>query len=418
MKIHLLFLVFLWPLFAAAQEDTAVYRLYKNRQALEYRLNKEVIIKNLSLPLHDSTEDKWADTFFAIEYLNRKDDWVEGRIRMAVTDIHKRSYEFTRALLELLYGQYPITFKNELTIYLPTVTDEKVWTMVAEYLLATATNKERKKLEKLGAKKLKESPNSPFFISFMQNFKMQNLNPVELKHFFSKNYLPESVLMISVQRKNRNYPGLVVVRDSLGNFLKDSSGKIFSVPQLARSLSGLPSYLTNGNTPAGILRMDGFDISKAGAIGPTQNVQLTLPLEFNARHFLRDSSIVDTLLKLNDYRNLLPGQLRNHENLYQAYYAGMAGRHEIIAHGTTVIPEYYAGKSYYPFTPTLGCLCTNETWNDSSGLRVTSDQQMLVNAIKKAGGPSGYAIVIDLDDKKEPVSLYEVLSLIRKAGNE
>ncbi|RYZ19237.1 MAG: hypothetical protein EOP49_48650 [Sphingobacteriales bacterium] len=180
----------------------------------------------------------------------------------------------------------------------------------------------------------------------------------------------------------------------------------------------MPAYLTNGNTPAGILRMDGFDVSKAGAIGPTQNVQLTLPLEFDARHFLRDSSLTDTILKYSAYRHLLPENLHNSKHLYEAFYAGMAGRHEIIAHGTTVIPEYYSGKPYYPFTPTLGCLCTYETWDDSSQLRLASDQQLLVDAIRRAGGPNGYAIVIDLDDAQSPVTFEEVLQLLRKAGNE
>ncbi len=406
------------PFLALSQGDTTTYRLYKNRQMLEYRLNKEIINKKISLPLNDSTEDAWDDTFFAIQYLNRKDPWLESRIRIAVTDIHKRSYGFARALLELLYGQYRDEFKKEVAAYLPTVTDEKVWAMAAEYLLKAASKAERKKLEELANRKIKENPLSPFYISFLQNFENDETGNEDLREFFEKNYLKGNVLMISVQRKNRDYPGLVLVRDSSGNFSKDSMGRLFSVPQLARSLSGLPGYLTNGNTPTGILRMDGFDVSKAGAIGPTQNVQLTLPLEFNARHFLKDSTLEDTVLQYAAYRNLLPENLRKSKNLYEAFYAGMAGRHEIIAHGTTVIPEYYSGKPYYPFTPTLGCLCTYETWNDSTQLRMESDQQMLIDAIKKAGGPSGYAIVINLDDSQRPVTVEEVQQLLRKAGNE
>ena len=418
MKLFLIFFLTAFPFRLTAQTDTTVYKLYKNRPALEYRLNKEIINKKISLPLNDSTEDAWDDTFFAIQYLNRRDAWLESRIRIAVTDIHNRSYDFSRALLELLYGQYPGTFKKEIEKYLPNIKDQKVWAMAAEYLLRDASNSERKKLEELGRRKLKEDPISPFYISFMENFEQEKTTTDKLHTFFEKKYLPGNVLMISVQRKNRDYPGLVVVRDSAGNFLKDTSGKLFHVPQLARSLSGLPGYLTNGNTPAGILRMDGFDVSKAGAIGPTQNVQLTLPLEFNAKHFLRDSTLADTVLQINAYRDLLPRNLRNSKQLYGAFYAGMAGRHEIIAHGTTVIPEYYRGKPYYPFTPTLGCLCTYESWSDSSELRIASDQQLLIDAIKKAGGPSGYAIVIDLDDSDCPVNIEEVYHLLRKAGNE
>ncbi|RYG27777.1 MAG: hypothetical protein EOO01_40845, partial [Chitinophagaceae bacterium] len=165
-----LFFLATLPLLAVSQADTSTYRLYKNRQMLEYRLNKEIINKKISLPLNDSTEDAWDDTFFAIQYLNRKDAWLESRIRIAVTDIHKRSYDFARALLELLYGQYPGTFKKEISAYLPTVSNEKVWAMAAEYVLQDASKSERKKLEEQAHQKIRENPHSPFYRSFLQNF--------------------------------------------------------------------------------------------------------------------------------------------------------------------------------------------------------------------------------------------------------
>src|SRR5690606_33184307 len=115
---------------------------------------KEIINKKLSLPLTDSTEDLWDDTFFALQYLNRKDPWVESRIRMAVTAIHKRSYTFARGLLEVLYGQYPGTFKKEISAYLPTIANEKVWTMAAEYILQNASKSEREDMQEMARKKL------------------------------------------------------------------------------------------------------------------------------------------------------------------------------------------------------------------------------------------------------------------------
>ncbi len=56
-------------------------------------------------------------------------------------------------------------------------------------------------------------------------------------------------------------PGLVIIRQKDGIFVADSSGNIFNVPQLARSITNLPVYLTNGNTPQGIFAMHGFDVS-------------------------------------------------------------------------------------------------------------------------------------------------------------
>ena len=106
------------------------------------------------------------------------------------------------------------------------------------------------------------------------------------------------------------------------------------------------------------------------------------------------------------------------ESFYQAFYAGKAGRYDIIAHGTTVRPEYYRGATYYPFTPTMGCLCTYESWDDSTMLRKESDQQKLIEAIENAGGPFGYAFIIDMDNKRAPVTLNEILPLLNAAKNE
>ena len=101
--------------------------------------------------------------------------------------------------------------------------------------------------------------------------------------------------------------------------------------------------------------------------------------------------------------------------MYGSYYAGKAGRTEIISHGTTVDPEYYKGKTYFPITPTQGCLCTKELWSASNGSRVYSDQQKLINAIQQASGPDGYCVVIELDDKRQPVNINEVLPFILRS---
>ena len=42
-----------------------------------------------------------------------------------------------------------------------------------------------------------------------------------------------------------------------------------------------------------------------------------------------------------------------------------------------------------------------------------SDQQKLVNAIKKAGGADGYCVVIEIDDQQEPVSIKEILRYLK-----
>jgi hypothetical protein len=150
--------------------------------------------------------------------------------------------------------------------------------------------------------------------------------------------------------------------------------------------------------------MFGFAVSKGAALGPTTNIQMVLPYE-------RSSDVHDSVTRsLGDaYKSLLPPSWQQYYPIFEAWYAGKAGRTEIIAHGTTVNPEYYKNKPYYPYTPTQGCLCTNEAWSLVDGRRIKSDQQKLVNAVKAAGGANGYVVVIEIDDKQKAVSLADIL---------
>lgn len=116
----------------------------------------------------------------------------------------------------------------------------------------------------------------------------------------------------------------------------------------------------------------------------------------------------------NDYASLVPAECKDVYAFYEAWYAGLAGRTEIIAHGTTVNPAYYNNQPYYPLTPTQGCLCTKEIWSEVNGKRLISDQQKLVNALKNAGGAKGYCVVIEIDDAQKPVSLQDILPFLQK----
>lgn len=232
-----------------------------------------------------------------------------------------------------------------------------------------------------------------------------------LTEIFSKNFLPNQVVMFSIQRKNRDYPGMVILRKADGSFVTDSSGKLFTIPQLARSISSLPVYLTNGNTPQGIFRMYGFGVSMGNFIGPTANVQMGMPVELSLQKFFNNPFIVDTIWSIDYYQKLIPKNLQTFLPLYESYYAGLAGRTEIIAHGTTIDPSFYIGKPYYPLTPTEGCLCTKEIWN---GKRLESDQEKLINGLLKAGGANGYCVVIEIDNKNEPVTLFDVVPYLPK----
>jgi hypothetical protein len=386
--------------------------------ALQRNIIQNTITKNLSLPLNEATEDNWMDAFWGMELLNYQSPWAEGKIYLAFDSIEKRSDGFQRALVELVYANYPDRFIKQVTSLQNTATCAKVFAMSTEYL--RINNKNVLSNFQLDSKKtqLIKSEKDEAILQQL-SFRLQHASPqtnnAAIGAIAGLDFLPNHTVLYSFQRKNRNYPGLAMIRDSAGNFIKDEYGGVFSVPQLARSISNLPGYLTNGNTPQGIFRMHGFDSSTTTFIGPTTNIQLTMPFETNIPHFMMDSTITDSIWTEDWYKQLLPANLKNYRPLFESFYAGKTGRTEIIAHGTTVDPEYYAGKLYYPQTPTMGCLCTKEIWSETDGRRLQSDQQRLVAALQKAGGANGYCVVIEIGDEEKAITIDDILSLLKLA---
>ena len=375
------------------------------------------INNNLSLELNDSTEEKWEEAFGAIELMVYKSAVSDKKIHDAFTNIENRSIEFQRSLVEVVYPIYPLQFKNEVHQMLTNTNDPKLFTMCAEYLLADKGNMELgENLLGIINKKFGDiSATNPFLYMLKSHLAeiQSHKAPIPagtVRAIFSSSFLPGNVVMYSIQRKDRDYPGMVIVRNASGNFVRDSLGQIITIPQLARSVTNMPGYISNGNTPQGIFLMYGFGVSMSSFIGPSVNVQMGMPFETSIKKFLGDSSISDSVWNIDYYKRLIPGQLQNYEPLYYSYYSGEAGRSEIIAHGTTVDPNFYLHQSYYPLTPSQGCLSTREIWD---GKRIESDQQQLVNALLKAGGANGYCVVIELDDKRSPVTLKDVLSYLK-----
>lgn len=406
-----------------AQNENILYvknTTAENRVKQYRNLVNNSINKNLSLPLTDSTEEYWQDAFAAMELINYKQPWANEKINLAMNGIEKRSTGFQRAALELIYALQNKEYTAQVYKLLIQTGNSKVFAMCAEYLMLYNNPSPDNEIMTIVRNKLnavKEKNDYAIMISLLNRLanktREQSHESINFAPLFGKDYLYGNVILYSIQRKNRNYPGIAIVRDKNGNFIVDELGNIFSVPQLARSISNLPGYLTNGNTPQGIFRMDGFAVSKSSFIGPTENIQLTMPNETTAPHFIRDSTVTDTIFSYQVYADLLPADLKNYQPLSESFQAGMAGRTEIIAHGTTVNPDYYTNQPYYPLTPTQGCLCTKEIWSKIDGKRTESDQQKLVNALKVAGGANGYCIVIEIDDLQKPVSIDDILPYLK-----
>jgi len=413
-------LLFLFPLFSQIDSSSIFFKegIREKRNILYRNLVQNTITKNLSLPLSFDTEQNWIDAFWAIELIRYQSPWINTTINTALDSIDKRSPSFQRALLELAFSNSPNQYIKQVSSLLNNCEDAKVFAMCVAYRMQNnLTPFPNNQLENKMTQLIKNKKDEAIVQQLMYRIHPPSLiKNFPISDILDSEFLKNKTVLFSFQRKNRNYPGIALIRDSMGNFIKDENGSLFSVPQLGRSISNLPGFLTNGNTPQGIFLMDGFSNSKNSFIGPTSNIQLSMPFETSIRHFFNDPTIIDANWTEEWYKKLLTAKLINYLPLYESFYAGKAGRTEIIAHGTTIDPGYYVGEKYYPQTPTMGCLCTKEIWSDEDGKRLESDQQKLVNALQLAGGAKGYCVVLEIDDAQKSISLDEILSLIQSSS--
>ena len=114
----------------------------------------------------------------------------------------------------------------------------------------------------------------------------------------------------------------------------------------------------------------------------------------------------------NNYLSLFPPSWQQYQPITESFIAGKIGRTEIIAHGTTIDPDYFKDKPYYPLTPTMGCLCAKEDWNIFNGKFLQSEQFNLVNTFVSVEGKKGYLIVINLDDQQKAITREELEKLV------
>ncbi len=396
--------------------------LKAERESFKENMYNDTIAKNLSVPLSDSTEQNWLTAFWGIEQVLDTGKTAGKSLKTALDDFKDRSTKFNRMTLETAYAVFPNDFYEDVMKTIKYTEDPKIFAMEVNFLINNKKNRYAGiYFANLMHRKFPVWQTNPILF-MLNNYLVKtpadylkqrpSLIPL-LAHTFGK----DRTVIFSLQRNDRDYTGLVIVRKPDGKFVRNPDGTIFYVPQLARAITNLPSYITNGNTPQGIFSLQGVDTSSNIFIGKTTNIQLVMPFEAPPPVFMHIKN-ADTVWTLKMYADLLPHSWRSYFPVFESFYAGKAGRTEIIAHGTTVNPDFYKGKTYYPNTPTLGCLSAKEIWSDKDGSRLESDQAALAGAYLSTGSKKGYLVVVNLDDKKQPVVIDEVIMDILKAEQE
>jgi hypothetical protein len=137
---------------------------------------------------------------------------------------------------------------------------------------------------------------------------------------------------------------------------------------------------------------------------------MAMPFEYYWKDFFLPES--DTLQPESAYEDLLPDSWKKFSPVFESFKAGQIGRTEIIAHGSTIDPEFFSSRSFYPFTPTLGCLCSKEIWDPASGKLKESEQLKLVNGYIRTPEKKGYLIVIDYFNHKRALTQADIAPFV------
>ncbi len=212
----------------------------------------------------------------------------------------------------------------------------------------------------------------------------------------------KSVKIFMFCRENRLYPCLMVMRDVHGQVVRNDDGTIWTHKSLASSSRGLPSYVRNGNTPAGILTID--------SVMPAADQQISFGKFRRMILNFVPKSKNEVLLK-----SLLPESSHDQEWWKPGIAARDIGRNLFRIHGTGKINKD-PSVPYYPFMRTSGCIAQRENTYDGVTYR---DQRELLDAVMVAMDmvPSyenevrvkGILYLVEIDDKNAPVEAEDLM---------
>ena len=381
----------------------------------------EKIRAALTAPSADSTGDEDSGApgaLWAIAFLNTDRAQGLGILQNALIDIDRKPVDFQRAVLSATYTMYARESAPALWPLLDRIATPREFAIAAYSILNAGDSPDPR--ASLRAKLVVRFPdwrNEPRLVALehrlVTDLIAERLTRPPLVDLLTAPFRPGLPVIFSFQRPDRRRTGLAMVRSADGSFVRNTDGSYFNIAHLALALSNLPGTITNGNTPQGLFTIVGAGTATNQWIGPTPYLQSKVPSEASVAEF--EHANLDGVWSEARYENLLPPSWRGYFPFKEAWLAGLAGRDEMLLHGTTINPEYYRNDPFYPGTPSAGCLVAMEYWSKSDGRMLQSDQLALAKAFTAGGIDQGYLVVVELEDRPEPVNLAEVIMDIAAA---
>lgn len=365
-------------------------------------------------------ENQLAGAMWNVMFLNREHATGLRIMSKALADpgFLARSTDVQRALLSAAYTLYPVESVPLLTPLLGQLTAPRQFAIASYALLraeARGASVNAREMVRAALLARADAPSEPRLIALARALDPATATLVRppLTEILSAPIRAGFPVVYSLQRKDRRYMGRAVVRGADGKFVRNADGSLFHIPHLANALTDLPGTITNGNTPQGLFTIVGMGLANSPLIGPTPYLESKVPIEAKVSEFEHK----ETGAEWDEarYESFLPPSWKNYPPFKEAWLAGRAGRDEMLLHGTTINTDYYKNETYYPGTPSAGCLVAGETWSKADGKMIASDQLSLLKAFTRDGKDRGYLVVVELDDKKIPVQFDEIAAELRAA---
>jgi hypothetical protein len=373
-----------------AQEQSFVFASKKSRADLLIKLKDSIINQQAEAYLKFDKPVNWNSYAWATSFLIDNSQQNFSVLKKALSNYKQLSKYDLKKIFESVFACFPKDFVLEMTDIAENENENaSIFAISIHYLVQN-----KKEVKQLLNTKFTDNHNA--VIQALRNElkpEYKTISISDLTELIQSNSTKKTKFLYSVQHKNRDLPGKVFVQDEKGILLKEN-GKVVLVDQLARSATNLPMYITNGNTPTGLFKIESLAKSENVFIGPTLSFVTFLPFECEASVFYNNEK-KDFLLE--DYMQFFPKKLQSNLSIQQTFWAGKAGRGEIHFHGTTIDQEIYKKQIFYGQTPSMGCLCTKEIW-DKNGNLLQSDQQKIVNMWQKTKTEKGYAYVLELNE--------------------
>ncbi len=378
--------LFLFLLFSTASvfaSQPTVYDVFTTQTERERFVKEKThfIDSVISLVPNSENEKSYKSAYWASELMLSRSEKAKANLKFALVHFSTYSDSFKYAVLQNIFTLYQTEFATEIASLLALEKSEKRFALMASYLI-----RQDKSVVNLCVDKMKKRfplwKDNPVLCGFkLENSIQPTLTNTQIEDLIAFRKAKKEATIFVFVHQNRDIPGYAIVQNKKGEFLKNGNDTL-KIKLLARSITNFPSYLTNGNTPQGVFSVQGFSSSDNVFIGKSPTVISALPFEIAANEFCFAKN-EKTEWSIDFYESFFPESWRNYAPKNMAYYAGKAGRSEIIIHGTTIDSEFYKQQPYYPFTPSMGCICTLERWDRTSGNLIESEQLRLIQALKE-----------------------------------